>query len=330
MIRCSSGRVSRRAFLKGTGVLGGAALLAPRILAAGATSAEGLARRVLGRTKEEVSVLALGTWPSGKCKTVDMDQAVRIVEEALDLGINYVDSARAYDKAEEAIGRALAKRRDRVFLTTKVWADTADEAKSSFEQSLRLLKTDHVDLLFLHSVGDRDVEKALGKNGALSYLLQQKEAGKTRFLGISGHCKPDKFVRVLETGHIDVMMVAMNFVDRHIYGFEEKVLPVANRLNVGVACMKVYGGIRGTFADAVKPNPGANMPIRHLEQAVRYAMGLPGVATLVIGPHTVEQLRQNVQFVKNYRPLSTEELASLDKLGRELASEWGSRFGPVA
>lgn len=322
-------RFSRRAFLQGTAVLGGSALLSLRTTA-GETSATRLPKRVLGRTNERVSTLALGTWPCGKCETVDSAQVIRIVHEALDLGINVVDAARGYGRAEEAIGLALKKRRDEVFLTTKVWADTAEEAEKSFEQSLQLLQTDHVDLLYLHSVGNRDVPRVLAPGGALSYLLKQKEAGKTRFLGISGHSKPDSFVPVIETGHIDVVMIAMNFVDRHIYGFEEKVLPVAVRHNVGVACMKVFGGIRGTFADAVKPNPGPHMPLRNLEQAVRYALGLPGVATLVIGPHTVEQLRQNAEFVKNYEPLSADEQASLAQLGRQLAEQWGDRFGPVA
>ena len=126
------------------------------------------------------------------------------------------------------------------------------------------------------------------------------------------------------------MMVAMNFVDRYIYGFEEKVLPVANKHNVGVACMKVFGGIRGGFGVAVGPNPGPQMNTKYVEQAVSYALGLPGVATVVIGVHTIDQLRQNVQFVKNYRPLSEEEEASLSKLGRRLAQQWGAHLGPVA
>ena len=149
-------------------------------------------------------------------------------------------------------------------------------------------------------------------------------------MGISGHSKVESFVPVIETGQIDVVMMAMNFVDRYAYGFEEKVLPVAIKHNVGVACMKVFGGIRGGFGIAEGPNPGPQMDPRWLEQAVRYAMGLPGVATLVIGPHTVDQLRQNVRMVKNYRPLSDEQHAALAKLGQRLSEQWGEHFGPVA
>lgn len=325
------GCVSRRTFLQEAGVLSGGALVTGH--AAGAFAAERhgtLPRRTLGRTGVEVSVLALGTAPCGQSRSVDTPTVTAIVREAIDAGINFIDSARIYGNAEEGIGEALAGRRDGVFLTTKVWADDADGARSSLEASLRALKTDHVDLVYLHSVGNRDTQAASKEDGALAYLLRQKETGKTRFVGISGHSRVERFVPLLEGGQIDVVMCAMNFVDRHTYGFEEKVLPVARRHKVGIACMKVFGGIRGGFGNYGGPNPGPQLDSRYLNQAVRYALGLPGVATLVIGPHTVEQLRQNIRMVKDYRPLTAEEQKELDELGRRLAAQWGPRFGPVA
>ncbi len=325
--------ISRRAFLRdartyGGSALGGSALLLQR----GARSAEAAAqdappRRVLGRTKEEVTTLALGTWPSGRSAKVDTPTVMSIINEALDLGINFIDTAHNYGNAEEAIGKALGKRRDDVFLATKVWADDEKQARQSFEESLRAMRTDHVDLLYLHSLGNRDVQRALARDGALSYILRQKEAGKVRFVGISGHSQVDRFNPVIETGQIDVVMVAMNFVDRFVYGFEDKVLPVAIKHNVGVACMKVFGGIRGGFGVAGGPNPGPQLEEKWLEQAVRYAMDLPGVATLVIGPHSVEQLRQNVKMVKNYQPLSKEQQQMLSQLGQQLATKWGEHYG---
>jgi predicted aldo/keto reductase-like oxidoreductase len=287
-------------------------------------------RRVLGKTKQEVSVLGLGTWPCGRSKDLDNQAVGRLIHEALDLGINLVDTAHNYGRAEEATGQALAGRRDGVFLTTKVWADTAGDARESLEGSLRLLRTDHLDLVYLHSIGNRDVKQAMGPGGALEYLLQQKQQGKTRFIGISGHSKPDSFLPLIESNHIDVIMVAMNFVDRQIYGFEDKVLPAANARQMGVACMKVYGGMRGGFAAADGSNTGTQLDARYLQQSVRYAMGLPGVATLVIGPHTVEQLRQNAKFVQAYQPLTADEQVSLTQLGKRLAAEWGPHYGPVA
>ena len=332
--------ISRRAFLRdarsiGGGALGGSALAGSALLqprdarADQATAQDALPRRVLGKTKEEVTALGLGTWPSGRSAKVDTPAVMAIINEALDLGINFIDTAHNYGNAEEAIGKALGTRRDDVFLTTKVWADDEKQARQSFEESLRAMRTDHVDLLYLHSLGNRDVQRAMARDGALTYILKQKEAGKVRFVGISGHSKVDRFNPVIETGQIDVVMVAMNFVDRFIYGFEDKVLPVAIKHNLGVACMKVFGGIRGGFGVAGGPNPGPQLEEKWLEQAVRYAMGLPGVATLVIGPHTVEQLRQNVKLVQNYQPLSDKQQNGLKQLGQQLAEKWGEHYGPA-
>jgi predicted aldo/keto reductase-like oxidoreductase len=323
--------ISRRSFIHGLG--GGALLAGSGVLAhsAESTASEAMPRRVLGRTKLEVSTLSLGTWPCGKCDTIDAQGVAALVGEALDLGINYIDAARAYDNAEQGIGMALKGRRDQVILSTKVWADTADEARTSFEESLRQLQTDYVDLAYLHSMGDRDGEKVMKPDGALTYLLQQKKAGKARFVGISGHCRPKTFVPVIETGELDVVLMAMNFVDRHTYGFEEKVLPAARQQKMGVACMKVFGGMKGGFdvADGADTGPQMGRSRNLLQCAVRYSLGLPGVATLVIGCHTSEQLRQNVEWVKKYQPLSDTDHQRLVEHGRQLAQEWGPHLGRV-
>ena len=137
------------------------------------------------------------------------------------------------------------------------------------------------------------------------------------------------FIPLLETGEIDVLMPAMNFVDRHTYNFEQTVLPVAKKHQVGVACMKVFGGVKGGFSEVEGPNRGPMMPLHLLQPAVRYALGLPDVATLVIGPHTVQQLRENVRMVKSYKPLTDSELSDLRKIGQQLAIEWGPHFGSV-
>lgn len=324
--------LSRRSFLQGVG--GGAMLVHSGVSAPAADSATAhdLPRRVLGKTKLEVSALTLGTWPCGKCDAMDTPQVEALVREALDLGINYIDAARAYDNAEEAIGKAVRGRRDKVVLATKVWADTAEEARASFEESLKLLQTDYVDLLYLHSMGDRDAEKVMASDGSLNYILQQKKAGKARFVGLSGHCRPEAFVPVIETGDLDVVLMAMNFVDRHTYGFEKKVLPAAQKQGMGIACMKVFGGMLGGFEVADGPDTGPQMGKREglLRTAIRYSLGLPDVATLVVGCHTVQQLRQNVQWVKEFQPLNETEQNRLAELGRRLAPKWGPRFGPVA
>lgn len=328
--------VSRRGFLHaGAGVAGAAALAGPATvtaIAAGEKSPDGLPRRVLGRTGVKVSTVTLGTAPLGQGPaTVKEGQAA--VERALELGINYIDVARIYGNAEQFTAPVLRRHRDDIFLATKVWADDAAEFDKLMKVSFRTLGVDHVDLMHIHSLGNKDIDKLLAKGGVMDYLEKRKDRGDIRFIGISGHNYPGKFKRMVDTGRVDVMMVAMNFADRHTYGFETKVLPAANRQNMGVACMKVYGGVKATpkspWTNYSKIAP-SQMPQAFLTSAVRYALGLPGVATAVIGVHHLEQIEQNVRFARNYEPLTDVEAASLDEYGRELAKAWGPRFGDVA
>ena len=122
--------------------------------------------RVLGRTGAKVTILGLGTAPLGEARG-DVSEAARIFAEVIDRGVNYVDTARIYGIAEEALSRVLPKRRDKVFLVTKCWTDSAARAQQSFEESLRTLKTDHVDLVHIHHVGGKDINKVLAQDGIL-------------------------------------------------------------------------------------------------------------------------------------------------------------------
>lgn len=328
MTKRSLPNVSRRSFLQTASAAGAGTLLIANTAQARPSEAK-FPQRVLGRTGRKVSTLALGTWPCGKSSDVDIPAVEQLVDESLKLGINFVDAANVYGKAEEAIGIALEGRRSEVFLTSKVWADTAEEAENSLQESLKKLRTDYVDLMYIHSIGNRDTKKVLGQGGSLEYLLRKKEEGVVRHIGISGHHLPEKFLPVIRTGKIDVLMVAMNFVDRHTYGFETKVLPVALEHKMGIACMKVYGGMKGGFGVAAGPNTGPMIQSKMKQLSVRYALGLPGVATCVIGPHTIEQLRENAQLVSAYKPLSTEEYATLMQQGQRLAADWKNHFGAV-
>ena len=171
-----------------------------------------------------------------------MSEVARIVNVAIDEGINFIDTAPKYGKAEEGIGLALGRRRREIYLATKVWADTVGDAEKSLANSLRTLKTDYVDVLYFHHLGDRDVQKARTPEGVFTWLLAQKKAGKCRFVGVSGHNLPGRFPTFLESGDVDVVLTVVNFVDRHTYHFEEQVLPIAEKRNVGIVAMKVFGG----------------------------------------------------------------------------------------
>jgi len=325
----SSARYNRREFLQRTALAGaGLAVAASRDRAAGSTDSS-LPTRVLGRTGAKVTILGLGTAPIGEARG-DVDEAAKIFAEVIDRGVNYVDTARIYGIAEEALSQILPTRRDKLFLVTKCWTDSGSRAQESLETSLRTLNVDHVDLAHIHHVGGKDIDKVLAKDGILEYLLKQKEAGKIRFIGISGHARPPHFVKMLETDQIDVVMPVMNYADRNIYDFENKVLPECRKRNIGVVAMKVYAGIKGGFRNHRRGWVGCNTPPAMLAQALAYTLDLAGVSVANIGPFTMEQAIQNVELARQYKPLTDSQREELLAFGKELAPTLGPRYGPVA
>ena len=324
-------KITRRKFLQATvGGTAGAFALAHLAAAemAAKDSTDALPMRVLGRTKQKVTILGLGTAPVGE-GPVSIEDGVKIFGEVIDRGVNYIDTARIYGEAEEMLGHLIPKRRDKLFLVTKVSTHAAAEAERSLSESLRQLKTDHIDLVHIHSIGSKDIDRVLAKDGVLEYLLKQKETGKIRFVGITGHNRPANFVRMLQTDQIDVLMCVMNYADRNIYDFESKVLPEAIKRNVGCVAMKVYVGIKGGFPNHGKGSVGCATEPGLLPSALAYALDLKGVSLAVVGPYTVEQAVQNVEFARKYKPLTKEQLDSLLARGAELAKEIGPRYGPV-
>ena len=320
--------LDRREFLKKVGCAVAGLALAAVGKPASAQQANELPKRVLGRTNEKVSILGLGTAPVGE-GPVDVQEGIKIFGEAIDRGVTYIDTARIYGNAEEILGHLVPKRRDKLFLVTKVSTDNAERAELSLSESMRLLKTDYLDLVHIHSIGGKNIDRVLAKDGALEYLLKQKEAGKIRFIGISGHNRPPNFVRMLKTDQIDVIMCVMNYADRNIYDFESKVLPEARKRNVGCIAMKVYAGIKGGFRNHRSGYIGCVTEPAYLPNAMAYALDLEGVSVAVVGPYTVEQSIQNVQFARKYKPLSNEQRTSLLDYGRKLVPSLGPRYGAI-
>jgi uncharacterized protein len=319
--------LNRRRFVRS---LAGAGLAVAATPWRALTAADGpLPTRVLGRTGARVTILGLGTAPVGE-GPVDTPEAVRIFGPVLDRGVNYIDTARIYGNAEEALGELVPSRRDRLFLVTKVWTESGADAEKSLEESLRRLKVDHVDLVHIHHIGGKDIDKVLADDGVLAYLLRQKQAGKLRFIGMTGHARPPRFLRMLETDAIDVVMPVMNYADRNIYNFEGTVLPECRKRNVGVVAMKVYAGIVGGFPNHRRASVGCNTPTEMLPRAMAYALDLEGVSSAVIGPYTLEQALRNIEIALRYRPLAEAERAELLAFGQNLAQKLGPRYGPVA
>jgi len=320
--------MGRREFLKRAGCAGAGLALAAIGRQASAQPVDELQKRVLGRTNQKVTILGLGTAPVGE-GPVDVQEGIKIFGQAIDRGVTYIDTARIYGNAEEILGHLIPKRRDKLFVVTKVSTDNAARAERSLSESLRRLKTDHLDLVHIHSIGSKKIDRVLAKDGVLEYLLKQKEAGKIRFIGISGHNRPPNFVRMLKTDQIDVIMCVMNYADRNIYDFESKVLSEAKKRNVGCVAMKVYVGIRGGFPNHRSGFVGCVTEPAYLPNAMAYALDLEGVSVAVVGPYTVEQAIQNVELARKYKPLSDEQRTSLLEHGKKLAPNLGPRYGPV-
>jgi len=169
----------------------------------------------------------------------------------------------------------------------------------------------------------------MAAGGPLEFVKKMKEKGLTRFIGVTGHNRVPRFAPVIESGEVDVIMVALNFADYHQYHFEEQILPVARRHGCGILAMKVYGGHAKGSAGYAQRGP-AKIEGALLESALRYSLGIEGVAAAVLGFYGADEARQSVQWAKRCQPLSPTELADLRTTGQRLAGEWGPHFGPTA
>ncbi|MFN0170999.1 MAG: aldo/keto reductase [Bryobacteraceae bacterium] len=308
--------MNRRSFtrLAAAGTLGAATL----------PSASGLPRRRLGAISFQASILGLGAQHLGD-RDVEQSTVDEVLAEAIEHGLNYVDTAPTYGLSEERLGRALKGKRDRVFLVSKVETLTKSDVLYQIRDSLHKLQTDHLDCVHIHNISREDryptLQLALGKDGTLGGLLEAKKQGMIRHIGCTAHLRPARVLPVFETGAIELFMCTLNFVERHIYGFEEKVLPEARRRQIGVIGMKVLGGpVKG----------GARlMSASDYAATLRYVWGLQGVSVAIIGMRTVEELRQGLAAARAYQPLKTSELTQITSRGKTLAAEWGPLRGPA-
>lgn len=333
-----SDQIRRREFLGrfGAGVVSGA--LAPAVLkgesgrSSPRTSVGSIAdlpKRKLGRIGIEVPPLSLGTAPMGHA-FYRAEPFAEVVTAALEAGVRYIDTAPIYDVAERHLSPVLGKWRKKVFLVTKVWAKNRDDALRSIEKSLKTIGVDYVDLCHLHNVGQYAREEAIGKGGLLEGVLEAKKRGWLKHVGCSGHFNVDRFLPVIETGEIDLVMLAMNLVDRHTYNFEERVLPTARKHKCAIVAMKVYGGVTGSWDGYRKRRPGRLARDDQLRQdAVDYALGIPGLSTCVVGVKTLEELRLTIAAFRKHKPLEGERQQAVMAKGAEMAKEWGAHFGDV-
>ncbi|MCP5117310.1 MAG: aldo/keto reductase, partial [bacterium] len=272
----------------------------------------------------EVGILGIGTAPFGR---PDMSQAEvnRVVDAAIDAGINYLDTAPIYGLSERRLGEALQGKRDKFILVTKVEATSLNDASWMVRESLMKLKTDYLDVVHLHNVGRTDrfpsLDVLLASDGALEALRRLKKKGVIRHIGLTNHMRPKRALPVMDTGDIEVVMCAANFVDRHTYNFEETVFAEAGKRGMGVVAMKILGG---------RTDAGAKLSgEEHYKDAVRYALSIPGLSVAIMGMKSVAELEKGLAIATSHEPFSDEELSRLEKKGKAMAAEWGELRGPV-
>ncbi|MHB1037104.1 MAG: aldo/keto reductase [Pirellulales bacterium] len=276
--------------------------------------------RVLGKTGVTVTAMALGGVAGmQKAPSKEFDPAA-LADAAIDLGIGYFDTAPGYNQgqSESNYGVVLARRRKEVFLATKTGDRTYDGTMRSVEQSLKRLRTDHVDLLQIHGTSRTEDLAAWGKsNGVIAALHKLRDQKVTRFIGVTGHEDAEMMRRAIEMYEFDTVLTTYNPVARR-RPFRERVLPLAVEKKMGVLAMKVMGGGFGSLAvGSPAKNTGTWYHDETPKQAdsrmlIRYAMGLP-ISVAIVGMASVEQLRANVAAVRDLAPLSAAERDQLEK-----------------
>jgi predicted aldo/keto reductase-like oxidoreductase len=331
---------SRRTFLKNSSVLGVVAVagsVAPR--AAGVlpsmplnpATERAMPMRNLGRTGYRVGIFSLGGQASIE-QPHNEAVAVPIVERALDLGVNYIDTAAFYGGSERwsqrYIGQVMKRRRNQAYLASKTHDRTRDGSMKLLEQSLTLLNTDHLDAWQLHNISDQDdVDRIFAKGGAIEALQQAREQKMVRFLGVTGHHDPDLLIQCLERFPFDQILLAINAADKHHLSFAQKLLPLAVEKQLGIIGMKIPA--RGRILSNYDPNAHtqggwegtATRPgTLAMKEAMYYVLSQP-VSTVIIGCDTIAQLEENVQLARDFTPLSERQLAFLSEKAQPVARQ---------
>lgn len=309
---------SRRDFLQ-TAALGAAALGLAATADAGEPNQgtnQGLPRRALGRTRQQVSTLCLGGWHIGSVK--DDREAIRIMHAAIDEGINFFDNAWDYHdgRSEEIMGRALAAdgKRKQVFLMTKNCARDAKGTRQHLEDSLRRLRTDVIDLWQFHEINyDNDPDWVV-ERGALAEALRAQKEGKVRFIGFTGHKSPHIHLSMLPRHQWDAVQMPVNVCDYHYRSFIRQVIPEAAKREIGVIGMKSLGGGSNNQGRLVSEK------VCTVEEALNFALSQP-IASLVVGIDSMDVLRQDVRIARRFPTLKKEQLNRLVERVRPVATD---------
>lgn len=294
-------KITRREFVQTTAAASAAVAITPL---AGCSSSpydpKGLPTSKLGNTGVVVPRLGYGCG-SRWMAVEDNDEAHAIIEHAFNNGMYYWDTAANYGNdqisSEERVGMVLKERRDNVFLVTKVGEREADEAKVTIERSLKRLQTDHIDLLYVHSISNVEDAEQLGEKGkVLEVLHQYRDQGIVKHIGFTGHASAAGMKRAAELYDFEVMMVALNhMVETGEEKFEELPVPFAADKGMGVVAMKVI-------------RPRETVEGLAVSDLVKYALTLDHFNVVNIGYDNMEVLKENLSILKEFKPFDSEKM----------------------
>ncbi len=301
---------------------------APRESPQNPKTAQAMPTRNLGRTNHLVGIFSLGGQASIE-KPDNEKIALPLIERALDLGVNYIDTSARYGGdgrwSERYLGQVMKKRRNQVFLASKSHDRTRDGSLRHLDISLKLLETDRLDLWQLHNMQTMDdVDKVCAKGGALEAFLKAREQGLVRYLGITGHADPDVLMEGIRRFPFDTVLMAFNAADPQHRSFR-KLLSYAVEKEMGIIGMKVPARSRLLTTFTPPPNAAPGSPklvpgTLTMQEAMRYVLSFP-FSTVIIGCDTIAQLEENVGIARSFRPFNQDQLAAIEAKAKPVAEQ---------
>jgi aryl-alcohol dehydrogenase-like predicted oxidoreductase len=311
--------MQRRDFLKQAGLTAAAVASTSQLKASGTTPSKPIPRRTLGKTGEQLSIIGFG---GIVVMNEDPGAAANVVAEAVDRGINYFDVAPSYGNAQERLGVALAPYRNKSFLACKTDGRMKDDSRADLEQSLKLLKTDHVDLYQFHALTKMtDLDKVLGPGGAIETMEAAKKEGKIRYIGFSVH-SVETALAALDRYNFDTVLFPVNWVLFSQANFGPQILKRAEEKQMGILALK--GMAKTVWAADQGPNHPAPkcwyQPAKFPEEAslgLRWTLGHP--ITAAIPPGDEQYFRLAMDVAQNYKPLQAHEEQALLSGGHGVA-----------
>lgn len=273
-----------------------------------------------GKTGFKVGVLSLGGQATIEMQGTE-EESEKIINRAIDLGVNYIDTAASYGRGQSQlnIGRVMKTRRSEVWLSSKTHDRSYDGSMRLLEESLTNLQTDHLDTWQLHNIQRKDqLDQIFADNGAIKAMEKAKAEGMVRTIGITGHYEPLVLIDALNMYPFDLILLAVNAADVHYLSFKNYLLPEAQRKGIAIVGMKV--ATRGRMLSTWTPPPIEDQPARlatskpgsvTIKEALTYNMSLP-VSTTIIGVDNVAQIEENVRIASEFAPLCEAEMIAIE------------------